>query len=518
MNYMSLPPQFFIFRALRSRDFLLAMVCLMALLGNALAIAFSSLFFEAPFAAPRPVTSLSTAGLPLDNSLFNANTSARSEYDPFYVAMSNVTAKTPMPRFTDERYFYLPFNLSTDSSLTGDQQAKTPAIGGQLDCVEASPESDYTVDLIMDEHGRGANFSFQFAGDEQKPACDVVIPKEFLGEIDPNGILALELTIMNMSATEERTPCQEYIVTGWLRADVSFEEGESVRDGVATFHSLESTFLVCHSRVVTGMSEVRVDASGTVQTASALSETDMPTEPWFTTSAPDFISRVNTWLGSTPEDMWHNDSFPSDFYNYLMRESMQSDRLLDPSLPVPSAADAAPAFSELYSKLFSIAMGTNADGILTPLQTPQTVQGVVLGPTTRVYMSKPMFILAEVILALYIMVSITLYIRRPWRFMPRLPTSLASNIASVAASRAVLDLRGTAGLSTASLREYVERLGRRYGYGQFTGTDGLPKVGIEREPFLVQRSREVSVGRKAGAEDGSEELVGLASRETTAGM
>jgi hypothetical protein len=55
----------------------------------------------------------------------------------------------------------------------------------------------------------------------------------------------------------------------------------------------------------------------------------------------------------------------------------------------------------------------------------------------RLLLSKPMFIISEVILCTYIVVAILVYARPPGQYLPRLPTSIASTIALFAASTAV---------------------------------------------------------------------------------
>ncbi|GME41871.1 hypothetical protein BKCO1_34000120 [Neofusicoccum parvum] len=110
VDYNSLPPQLTFFKALRARHLVLAAVCWMALLSNLLAVAFSGLFNEAiadisrktsftqPLHPALDMTALNNTDTGFETVLFN-----RTVTDHFYVAMSNLTAGTPLSPWTDGR-------------------------------------------------------------------------------------------------------------------------------------------------------------------------------------------------------------------------------------------------------------------------------------------------------------------------------------------------------------------------------------------------------------------------------
>lgn len=475
-DYASLPPQFAFWRAFRSGHVILGAVCWMALLANLLTVAFSTLFFEADVGIPHPANISSSLQTYIRGDILHDFMNTPVD-DHFYVAMSNLTARTPMPPFTDDSFFYLPFDSTSSPNATWQYRATTKALGAQLDCVPLLSSGPNSISVT--ERGR-TNITFKVKIDQghAKSPCEEMQPV-FCFDI-ASGAVALEVVF---------SACGTYLVSGWMRANLTPNEAVNLKLidlSKSNLDSVQSTFLACRSKLITGMSDVLVDSAGIVQQASLLNKFDSPPKSWFVGTSVDLLERMLVVWGpsSGRYGAWHNDSYPTDFYNYLISKATNSSRLLDPALPVPSAEEATPLISALYSKLFAIVLGNNVAAIL-PDRTESLVTGSIIKPTTRIFMSRPMFVVSEVVLALYVVVTVLVYVHRPWRFLPRLPTSIASVVAFFAASHAVLDLRGTSALSTKERNDHVKRQNHRYGYGRFIGTDGLAKVGIERYPYLL---------------------------------
>jgi hypothetical protein len=74
------------------------------------------------------------------------------------------------------------------------------------------------------------------------------------------------------------------------------------------------------------------------------------------------------------------------------------------------------------------------------------------------------------------------YIWRPPRFLLRMPTSIASQLAYFASSSILDDvgLLQMKGLSPKEISLELERKGDTYGYGEFIGTDHKAHQGIEK--------------------------------------
>lgn len=95
-----------------------------------------------------------------------------------------------------------------------------------------------------------------------------------------------------------------------------------------------------------------------------------------------------------------------------------------------------------------------------------------------------MLVVAIVILAVFISVTMVMFIRRPWRILPRMPTTLASQLIFFAATHALRDLAETSGMSEKDRNSQVKGLKQTYGFGRFVGIDEKPQIGIERERLV----------------------------------
>ena len=74
----------------------------------------------------------------------------------------------------------------------------------------------------------------------------------------------------------------------------------------------------------------------------------------------------------------------------------------------------------MYSKLFAILLGNNKNLLFMDVQSSIVpVSGQEIQSEKRMFLSLPAFIIAEVILGLYVITTMILYIRRPWRILDR---------------------------------------------------------------------------------------------------
>lgn len=492
VDYTSLPPQLVFWKSFRAGHIILTAVCFMALLANLLTISFSGIFFEDVANIPYAAT-FSSPYIPLfdGKALNNTDTTVnRTRTDQFAIIMSNLTAGTPLPSWTDDRMFYLPFNETlAANSETWQYEATTQAFGAELECVPLLEHGPNSVNFKFDTTGMTAAFNISMTiGDGVGSSCTDQKSLSMNGHIS-NGTVALELVTF---------ACQDYMMAGWIHANTSALPGTFVSlyetdPGNATFYSIKSSFMGCRANLKTGTAKVIVDAVGRVQETSPMNSTNSSIKQFLVDTPSSFIQQVHNLLNTSSimvddsgdyQRSWHNDSFPSDFYHYLIEKATNSNRLLDPALPVPLINETGPLFEALYSKLFAVILSTNA-AMMLPAAKNVTLAGVIIKPETRIFMSKPMFIIAETILGMYVIVTAVVFSRRPWRIPPRMPTSIASIVAYFAASYAVQDLAGMSGMSTRTRNRIVERMDNRYGFGTFIGRDGKVHVGIEKAPFCA---------------------------------
>jgi Protein of unknown function (DUF3433) len=522
LDYSSLPPQFTIIKAIKNRHYLLSLVCSMALLANLLAFSFSALFKESASYNREPQAfshrfdlkfkPLNGSALPFtqvekDVALMQ---NERGVSGQFYVAMSNLTAHTPMPPWTDDKFVYIPFSTTphrNESSWT--YHSSTPAIGAKLQCQMLPEDSHFEVvgGLNKNDYNIITNTaSFLDVnlvdGSGKSVKCIPSIGPQNQVPIAPCkdgsvGIVAAEfatgLTSPQNSSAADTAFCRNHITAAWIRATTFLSLSSNTTSSILNVSSYDATVVVCQPRLVFGVAELVADVAGHVNEVISFTQSQQPVEDLFATSSSDLFGQVHQFFPGDPDGLpqWHTDAFPSDFMNYLMERYSSNSSLLDPLLPAPGLSEAIDRLSNVYSKLFSILIGSNMDRLLENAsdQQKQASQGWTIQPETRIFMSKPMFIIAEAILIMYIAVTCTLYLRRPWRILARMPTTPASVIAFFAASHAVVGLRNTAGLSRKDREMSGEEMEPKYGFGTFVGTDGQPHIGIEKHPFLAGLSK-----------------------------
>lgn len=133
---------------------------------------------------------------------------------------------------------------------------------------------------------------------------------------------------------------------------------------------------------------------------------------------------------------------------------------------------------------------------------------------TRIFLDDTAYIITLAILSFNILILIILYIKERKPFLPRFPSTIASLMAYVAASRFVRDRNNNSNNSQRG--RYMERMGsddtkfgeksrirvrtasaassttqahkhlrQTYSFGRFLGVDGKTHIGIEVDPFVM---------------------------------
>jgi len=95
---------------------------------------------------------------------------------------------------------------------------------------------------------------------------------------------------------------------------------------------------------------------------------------------------------------------------------------------------------------------------------------------------------ALVIAILFILVSIacTVYLRRSHKFMPRQIGTMASVLAFIHQSKMLVTFVDTEKFDSSQMTRHLERVGKTYGLGWFSGRDGEDHLGIDEEPMLAE--------------------------------
>lgn len=514
VDYSSLPSQFVMFKALRSSHFKLAAACLMALLGNVLAVAFSGMLnehsilvphtlsllppYQAKFVSINGTVSPSLEGMSKIRTVPSGAFTGGLGINQFMVAESNYTAGTPLPPWTDDRFMYVPFMDKNNITTTEGVEGRTMAFGATIEC-EKIDQKDYSVRIHNSRTDLYANFSITWSTEKGvRVTCEKMQMELSRAPLPPSGLdpkcqtgkLAMEFVLylraqQNASRADQEF-CEQTAFLGYVR-----DEGTICKsNGTSTLNDKSSMFIGCRPKLVAGEADVRVDGEGRVQSVSELSgSSNLSTEFFdqhFSNDAGNMIRQANGYIFKFPGRIWHNDSFASDFLNYFMIKQANDSRLVDPNLHLPSLKDITERLRPTYTKLFAIWLGVNQNKLLIPRDDGSTtsIQGRTNESETRIFLSLPLFIMAEAILGVYTIVAICIYLWRPGRFLPRMPTTIGAVIALFAAGEVVCDMRGTSFMTKKERRKHLEGLRRTYGYGTFVGTDGKLHEGIEREPLV----------------------------------
>lgn len=509
-NYNSLPPQLVVFQALKSKHFVLAAVCAMALLANVLAIAFSGLFNQ-QLINVRYTTSLrppyQLKFVPIDGYVgpsegsgssfppWNASGAYRGGdgQDQFLIAESNLTRGTSMPAWTDDTLFYVPMFAEVASKGQPNKtilEGQTQGFGATLDCNLLKIGKDFQAGI-----SDMASLNISITSGSSKVHChrtSLTFGKGPLSQVTNcvTGPSSLEF-VTNLSPRENATKretdvCMGSVVLGWMRG----AEGLCSDSSNITMSDKNTLFVQCKPRLIAGSATISVDASGRLQRpAEDITLHDsFNSQNLFSTDPINLIGQSNRYLfryGST----LHNDSYATDMMNHFARRISNSSRLIDPNLPLPTFQEAVGDITKAYSKLFAIWLGNYKQTLLLPVanDTSESIEGASLKPEQRLFLSTAMFLISEAILCTYVVVAIWVYARRPGQYLARLPTSIAAVIALFAASTAVLDMQGTAHLDGKNRAQHLKGLNSRYGFGSFIGGgDGRVHIGIEKAPLVVK--------------------------------
>lgn len=412
-------------------------------------------------------------------------------YDHFYTAMSNLTQNTSLPAWVDQEYFYLPFDLvapptasSSGNSLDLERiQGTTFGFGANPTCLELSTDQTNNNSVTFELSTNATNIHFQTShmlpnGTRINcgPRSNTRGANLGIALSSPAGPSALEIiTLLDpVNNADDGGFCTSLLVAGWVR--LAFNDVSEAQNG-----TLSSTFIACTTTLSVAQFEVFVDLNGYVLQSNRSSDfaTNTTTNFAKNTNETDLFKQTNNLLApSTTGYQWHNDSFTSDWMNSLLGFRLQSDVLVNPLAPVPSAEQAITLMQDQYKQLFAILLGLNTNSTFSEAvnSTLFSYQAIVI--ESRIFISDLMFKITLVILVLQLIVAILYYTHRPKRFLPRMPTSIASIIAFVSASRALEDFEQLDG-------DIANNKEGRYGYGRSIGIDGRTRVGIEKQRYIV---------------------------------
>ncbi|KAH0163256.1 hypothetical protein KCU67_g5624, partial [Aureobasidium melanogenum] len=295
--------------------------------------------------------------------------------DEFYIAMSNALASSKLPLWTDPDRFYLPVTLPGDTQAGINYTISTEYFGASLGCQKLT---SWETKDIKDESGSIASSLLEF--NIMQPDGSITnCSTDF--SIDPPAYISGPSSLEISAVAGSSEVCQENIVAGWWRGNASNQ----------TVEVTSKTMMLCRPQLVTGSAEVTVDPDGRILHSKILGYSNGSAPEYFTTDPSDLILQAHQYIIDHSSD-WHNDSFPSDWNNYLIAETFIGDRFLDPQLPAPTFNQAVTIYTAMYNKLFAILLGNNAHLLFTaPHPTTKPLPALRHEPQTRILLSVPAF-------------------------------------------------------------------------------------------------------------------------------
>ena len=341
LKYTSLPPQMTIWRALNARHFLLVVVCSDGLSANILAVVLNNLLnprmtlLEVNWSNSEPFTP--------DLSLIGSDA---SHLDHAYIAAANFSHNAPLPPWTAQDRYYIPFQTNGTSQIEGIQSYKaiTTGSGVNVNCTQIdweNPTYSLLGDIVaqpkvhyLDETGVECIRTWNTYYDSWKKADGAL---ELLAPLGPNSPNA---------TMDDHDMCGGIIAVGFNRAKLNADVLGS--DTIFT----SSTWMMCESVKVAGQYEVQVNSIGHIQQATLQNheysyderDHDLKLSNLYLTYEAPFNNGTR----------WQNDTFRDSWPGFLVKALTASNALIDPSLPAPAFNDIGPAVENLLYRLFPI--------------------------------------------------------------------------------------------------------------------------------------------------------------------
>ena len=481
LKYTSLPPQLVFWRAWRAHHFLLVAVCAIGLSANVLSVALSGLF-QTHIGLTASKSNFSSQYLPL---FVNQTVIDVASSDPFYVLQSNLSHGTPLPAWTSPTTYFIPFDIPSVPSVnesTATYEAQTQGFGAELNCMLVEPPGHSFLGIrrgnLPQKIDNGHNGSCYFYTDGPGGGqSNAMVALEFFG--------ALFADPQNPQVGTDA--CDGLLVASFHRANLTVSVDSFRVDNpiallnqfpdISAVNYYSSVWLVCRPSLLSAPYTITVSSSGRIQSSTQLAPSSAVLTPFF---SPTFSlhNLLNTtrliWAYSNDrEPFWHNDTFADSWFSYFAKV-FSDTTLIDPKQPVPTLDEISPVLQEIYSRVFAIMLGLNPT-IFATAPNGTTVRGKILTSSTRIFISRPAFLISLILIALNILVAIAYYIKRPKPMQLRLPMTIERVLGLSYGSGLVAEVRGNGG----AREEW------KIGYGRFVGVDGKPRIGIERMPFVV---------------------------------
>ncbi|CCT67098.1 uncharacterized protein FFUJ_13281 [Fusarium fujikuroi IMI 58289] len=473
-TYTSIPPQLVFWRAIKSKHFILALVCSMAFLANLLAVGMGSLFNEAPATALYPTTMRPAYAARFDNSsvydldlFLSQNLISTTQYsDHLYIASANFSSGTALPPWVTKDYYFQRHNFtsSNEGNPADTFSLEARGFGVNANC-SAVPKFQIPVFKTAEEFPGGESLNKSFCRRQvfiDNAARDI---RENMAN-RTQGLSSAQFCHTLISGSGY-TPCDKTLTLGWART----ANAENIN---GTMHT---SMLVCYPVFETAMFNVTIDRSGNVLSYNKTTRVEGELNYDESRDHTDRIFETYNRQWNTFNTLWQNDTVARDWFNYLIVVLNGSRSAIDPEQPVPNPEALRPIANEIYRRLYPIFLSLNehlfvSNGKETSITVFRSTE------ETRIFMENASFIITMAVLALNTVVAIVFYSRSVAFVLPRMPTTVGSILAYVAPSR----------LASQVFLNAPGQASRTLSFGRYIGVDGSVHLGIESDPHVVHVS------------------------------
>ncbi|KAK6072906.1 hypothetical protein SCUP234_08965 [Seiridium cupressi] len=492
-DYTSLMPQFNVWRALRSSHYSLTIICVVVMLANVLAVGLGGIFNEVPVDVEYGTQYQQRRFLNMSRD----TVADRKGQPVFYtdheqLALSNLSTHTTRPSWTTPEAYFLPFAHSPGSSSPADVlKANTTGVSLEPRCsvVTTDDASETYVHVVVNTTHQQLSLN-SVADDGSRIQCGVTtawlynttVSDHFEDTVmyvnQPMGQSSLELVtgLSSIGSSQAETAeaasfCSKRIVFGWLRVNAT-ATGEIRNPPTAEFTQCE---LLLH----VASYEVKVDSQGPIHGQERVSDLRDAGSVFGANRTQKLLANMLILATTDSENEWHNATITRDWVNTFMKLYLNTASHINPQLPVPDPEVMLPALEVVLRETVAVMFGLNPDLFNSTIRaTP--INGFVVRTETRIFMSNAALIVSLVILFINIAVAVLVYTKGLGVTLPRLPSTIGSILAYVAASRAVEEYTGPDAMTSNSSGDT-----RTYTFGGFIGSDGEPYVGIELDPYVL---------------------------------
>ena len=442
-RYASKPPQLSLLGAARSGHIVLSVVCVVALLGNVLAVGLGGLFKEEAVKKTYPLDLQFTKSHEIQEFGQFKFASQGRQNDNWFAVMANLTLNNRMPPWVVEDYYFQPFAASNPSpeNSTETFSGRTRGYGIDISCDQTKPLRQTNESDILDVRPHKGVHTVP-----QLSSCENFYELSWALMKGSGAILGADHVC-------------DFLFVYW---------GRSAKDLTI---DREMKFYTCRHTFKTALFDISIDAQGHVLSHKQVG--DFSDDLGYEQSR----NHTDTVLGMVNKNMatgspqWGNATATTSWYAAMFK-IFGGERMLDPSEPLPDPSDVLPLTKKLWTRSYVYTLASPDVVKFAPAAADEPrFSGTRSVTETRIFMSKAAFIVSAAIFALYIAVAAALYGFSIKLFLPRMPTTIGAVLQFTATSRAV--------------RQYSPEVDSELRFGRYIGLDGRKHAGLEYSELVM---------------------------------